>query len=146
MLMCLLSLVCRCNSTSGHSPDGLIGDNNMLPVTIQCCSEWFKLQIEYHSCLFFFSLFKVFTETQDNAHALLTRFLNFFCTCFLCIVEEDSPLTVSNEYPVYSVIMQMLSSYLPCISTRSKGTHILCTDLHMVSYHCLHQRNVKRPR
>lgn len=146
MLMRFLSLVSRCNSTSGHSPDWLIGDNHMFPVTIQCCSEWFKLQIEYHSCLFFFSLFKVFTETQDNAHALLTRFPNFFCTCFLWIIEEDSPLAVANQYPVYSVIMQMLSSNLPCVSTRSMSTHILSTYLHMVSYHGMHQRNVERAR
>lgn len=107
-LVHLLSLLDGGNLASANGPDGLVGNNNLLPVgTRNLGGEGSQLLLDDGDGLAGFTLLEGLAAAPDDAHATVDGDLGLGSNNLVCLVQDGPALRVAEDGPVDAAVLEL---------------------------------------
>jgi len=117
-MVSFLSLLWSCDLTGTDSPNWLISNDDLTPVSlIELIGDGFKLSSVDLSGLATFSLFELLANTSHNTDSFLKGSLGLQSNILIRLLMESSSLGVTGECPMNANILKLISSNISSIST-----------------------------
>jgi len=139
--MSFLSLLRGGNFTSSNSPDWLISDNNITPLSFgHFINDGLELSGINFTCLSRFSLFELFSNAEHNVETILDGNFSLKCNIFVGFSEKWSSFGVTSQGPFDIEICKLIGSDISSVSSSSILRDILSTYLNIRSFQILLNR------
>lgn len=130
--MSFLSLLRGGNFTSSNSPDWLISDNNISPLSFgNFINDSLELSGINFTCLSRFSFFELFSNAEHNVKTILDGNLSLDCNIFVGFSEKCSSFRVTSQCPFNIKIFKLISCDISSVSSSSVLRDILSTDFNI---------------
>jgi hypothetical protein len=129
----LLSLFWGGNLSGTNSPDWLVSNNNIAPLSLcKLVSNSLELSGIYFIGLAGLSLLKELTNADHDVHAVLDCNLGLDSDVLIGLTEEGSSLGVTSKSPLDANISELVSSDISSVSTSSILGYILSRNIDLL--------------